>query len=231
MEASEAVEHTASSAIRERPLRRLIVWLPVAGLTSGVICSAIMFVGVSPYLYGLIFGALVGGCLRMARVLGNREWAWLVLASEFGACASVYGGAVAQMFLVKGYPGFDSPITYSIAGAIGGTFVFAGVFWPFRRSRGHRLSAVLKIMCGMICAGALGVAGRALADPLGTALWHLLHAVNLTGYKPDPTDEGMFGPANLVYSLFVVWQTGMGLVLALLLWRDPRVSDTEESHR
>lgn len=224
--ASEVAGSNRGATASQRVRRGLLVWLPPAGLASGVICAAIMPFRVSALLYGLIFSALIGGSLRVARLFGNREWAWFTLASEIGACVSAYGGAGVDML---GYRNFESPVGFFVGGVLAGVFISTPVFWPFRRPRGHRLSALLKIIGGTICGGVLALAGRALADSLGTGLWRLLHAFDLTGYKLYPTDEGEFGPANLVYSSFVVWQTGMGLVLGLLLWRGQRTSDPEES--
>ena len=224
----------------EQITRGLLICLPLAGLVSGIVCTAIVPFRVSGFLYGLIFAALIGGCLRKARLFSNQAWAWFALASEAATCVSAYGGGIAVMllsipfrrWLATPYPDLDSPVVFFAGGAIGAAVILAGVIWPVSRALGCQLSTAPKIIGGVICGGVLGALGWLLMDPLGTPVWRLLNLITLGEVLPYPSGSGLFGPTNLIYySTFIVWQTGMGLVLALLLGGRKRTSLRKESDR
>jgi hypothetical protein len=64
--------------------------------------------------------------------------------------------------------------------------------------------------------GILGVIGWALGPSLGMAIWYGAHGLGLTA--PDETSRNSLGQHSDVFALNVVWQTGMALVLAIMLW-------------
>jgi hypothetical protein len=51
---------------------------------------------------------------------------------------------------------------------------------------------------------------------LGIAIWYGAHGLGLTA--PDETSRNSLGQHSDVFALNVVWQTGMALVLAIMLW-------------
>jgi hypothetical protein len=50
---------------------------------------------------------------------------------------------------------------------------------------------------------------------VGMAVWFVVHALGLT--IPTETSQNAHGETSHMYSLWVVWQTGMGGLLGLLL--------------
>jgi hypothetical protein len=210
----------------EKSLRKLLLCLPVAGFLSGALTISLMAVPRSTILYGFIYGALIGALLTKARVLDKEGWAWLTLAAEIAAVVSLYGSA-ANIFLRlplwnptdPRYPKFESPVALLMGGAAGGLLIVGILFWRFwRAQRIGASAAMLKTINGAVCGGALAVVGWALTDALGTPVWHLLNVFHLTGLSYEPSGQLNLDQANFVYSLCLIWQTGMALVIALLLW-------------
>lgn len=104
-----------------------------------------------------------------------------------------------------------SPISLFAGGLVGALLVLGAIFLavPMReRKRRLQLSCLLWPLLG----GLLGAIGWALGPSLGILLWHFIHGLGL-GSPGDTT----YTEAPRAYSLYVVWQTGMGLALGLML--------------
>jgi hypothetical protein len=172
---------------------------------------------------GLLYGALVGAALVRARVLRNEVWAWFTLAAIAAYFLSpVLAGGV--QLLIQMNPEQERnlshaplPLALAAGGAFGG-LVLIGTLSLVRHET--KLAAfAARLLVGGVAGGALGVLGWQLSSSLGTALWQLLHAFHLTGSMARPQDQLEYGDANFVYSLHVVWETGMAFVMALIVRR------------
>jgi hypothetical protein len=61
----------------------------------------------------------------------------------------------------------------------------------------------------------LGIVGWALGPFPGMAIWFVAHALRLT--VPTETSQNALGLTSHMYSLWIVWQTGKGGLLGLVL--------------
>lgn len=205
---------------------KFLALLPLAGLASGVLTSILLgSPRVAPFA-GIIFGGLVGGWLSRAKALRNEEWALLtvIAGADFflSVCAVVFAGvALGYPFGVRSEMGRAEPVAAAtFFGALLGGLVLIATLHLIRREAGGR-PVLLKAVVGAVCGGALELLGAALAPSLGNAF---AGAVEWAHFATER--NSLYGNPNFVYSVLLVWQTGMALVLGLTLLRhDPRTQD------
>lgn len=204
---------------------KLTLLLTMAGFLSGLVSISLMTVPPALLFFGLIFGALVGGCLKSGKVLQREGWAWFAVAAAGAQLLSPYLAGGVQMLLpvppeqARGGPITPLPLALFVGGLFGAGLIMGTLFW-LRRDSGVGRAAGRTII-GALAGGGLGVLGLFSARWLGAGLWYLLHALHINrGIRGpiSPRDQLYWGEADFVYSLYLVWQTGMGLVIGLLLW-------------
>jgi hypothetical protein len=74
---------------------------------------------------------------------------------------------------------------------------------------------ILKALCWTPVGALLAVVGWTLGPSLGIALWQIIHSMNLTA--PTETVRNAQGDQSHMFSLWAIWQAGMGLVLGLVV--------------
>lgn len=198
---------------------KALALLPLAGLASGILTSILLGLPRVELFAGIIFGGLVGGWLSRAKALRSEEWAWftVVATADFvlSLCAVVFAGvALGFPFGTRSPVGWAEPVSAAsfCGGSFGGLVLLASLPLIRREARGG--SVIFKAVVGAVCGGALEILGAALAPSLGSVFVGLVHWVHL------PTEtNGQYGDPNFVYSVLLVWQTGMAALAALTLLR------------
>lgn len=205
----------------------LMISLPLAGLISGALTICVMlaplgprFPPQSPGFTGCIFGAVVGGFLAKAKVLRFEGWAWLVVVATAAHFIAYFSASWFQLlFPPENIVLPEVPVLSSlIVGGLVGGFVLLGAIGAFFRIRKERdldtVTVIFMALLGAVCGGGLAAIGYALGPSLGSRLGRILTS-HFTGWAYSP--EADFGDANVAYSLYLVWQTGMAFVVALML--------------
>ena len=101
-----------------------------------------------------------------------------------------------------------------IGGFIGAGILFLGLcfYFPVRQTAPALL---FKFGIFVVAGSLLGVIGYALGPYLGAVIWHLLHFLHLgepsQARQSQPSDD-----TSSFYSLYVVWQTGIAILIAVL---------------
>jgi hypothetical protein len=220
----------------------LLISLPLAGFISGVLSICVMSDQLpSPYVMGGIFGVVVGGFLVKAKALRNEGWAWLVIATTAAQFIALFSAYLFQLYFAvvpdekrwnMGHG--EVPVLSSLVfgGLVGGFVLIATVGTIFLIRKGIDLGTVIfTALLGAMCGGGLAAVGYALGPSFGSALWRILKTNHLTGraYAPDTLMD--FGQANVAYSLYLVWQTGMAFVIALMLRKRKPLREWDGSPR
>ena len=114
-----------------------------------------------------------------------------------------------------------SPIALFVGGLVGGFIVFGALIILFRPGKSMG-SLVLKVLVGTVLSGILGVVGWALRSSVGAGIWHVFHIFHLTpSWELSPRewygDEYDYGETSRMYSIYVVWQTRVAAVAAVML--------------
>lgn len=205
-----------------------ILLLALTGFSSGILTSVLPsllnFAGrASSFLGETAFGAALAWYYWRFR--GVRD-GWRLFNFAFVSFVAYQAAAVVSTFI----PGpldilrLSSPDSGQISserffwgGCVGATFLFAaGVIFLSSRSRSKHPAL---IGLGLsIAGGVLAVVGWALGSSLGMVLWRAFGAVHL-GPRFFGDSSGSVD-ANF-YSLHVVWQAGMAVLLALALPTEP----------
>jgi hypothetical protein len=168
---------------------------------------------------GVIFGVLVSGCFALRGYLHDL-WKTVVITVASSVAYFFAFLAAAQVslhpfgFLPQDRIG-DVTGPALIAGGLAGAFC---VICAVSLSLDSRLTwqrRMLKALWWSPVGAVLGLAGWALGPSLGISLWQLVHSMNLT--PPDETIRNAQGQPSHMYSLFAVWQVGIGFVLGLVV--------------
>jgi len=213
---------------------KLVMLLALGGLLSGLLTS-VLTLGAqeAPTFSGIILGSAIAGCLAISGVVPSGWKAFGMIAVT--TAAYLFSFAVAfgvQMTYCQIVPNAErwnnctnepaSPIALFFGGCAGGFLMLGAVAFFFRPGLNQGTLAMTALL-GAVLGGALGVAGWALRSAVGVPVWHLLHALHLTpiwGQHPPQWwfhDEYDYGTSSRVYSLYVVWQTGIALAAGILL--------------
>jgi hypothetical protein len=202
--------------VRSRGYKLPLV-LAACGFLSGMLTCALIPSGQQgPGLYcGIVFGSFLAIPLAMSRIL---DWG-KALALIALSTAAYFLAYIAAFWMQSTFPqivpsselgnmGTNEPasaIALFVGGLVGGFLVFAGVILLSRPeiSKGARAP---KIVQGTLLGGALGIVGWALRSFIGAAIWHVFHAV---GLAPSWELSPDYSQISRMYSLYVVWQTGV----------------------
>jgi len=164
------------------------------------------------YLPGAIFGVIISCCLALWGYL-RRPWKFVVvtIASTIAYFVSFSVAVSVELYSPFVVPAKRGDVSGQalFVGGLAGAFcvtcalailVNSGLPWHRRLDKAIYWST----------AGAfLGVIGWALGPSLGLALWHIAHSMGLG----PPADQYR----NHIFSLWAIWQVGMGLVLGFLV--------------
>lgn len=220
-------EGKSEMASERKRASRLIIFLPLAGFLSGLLTVGLgnSFGKLGFYGIGSVFGAMMGIALAMTKMLRG-AWKATLLIVPFATAYVVSVLAAALVGMLNNFGDSSAsratapPIATFAGGLIGGYLVLAVVFaltlYPAMEIR----TVALKSLYWSPIAGILGVVGWGLGPSLGMTVWHVMHSAGLTA-PTETAQNALFSDTSNSFSLFVVWQTGMGLILALALKRYP----------
>jgi hypothetical protein len=174
------------------------------------------------FLPGAVFGVFVSSCFALRRYL--RDF-WKAIAITAASTLAYYASFLAAGGVELHNPfNFGEPRDGSISSAallIGGLtgaglvlcamslLLDSEIAWQSRLLRALRWSPAGAI---------LGIVGWALGPSLGMVLWQIVHSMNLTG--PTETFRNAQGETSHMFSLWAVWQAGIGFVLGLVVNRN-----------
>lgn len=203
---------------------RLTLLLALTGLLAALVSISLAY----PlgrlhldFLPGTLFGALVSGCLAYCRVLRNpyriigfavastlADYLSIMVAGEVELRSSIGEGASQEYATISKMALF--------AGGFVGAFVIVAAFLKLVGSKIAWKHLLLVALAGSAVGGVLGVIGWVLGPFLGMGLWRVAHSMGLT--SPTETfQNALLGQTCRVYSLWIVWQTGVGLLLGFAL--------------
>jgi hypothetical protein len=116
-----------------------------------------------------------------------------------------------------------APAALFVGGLVGAFLVFFAVISLCQPGISSRALA-RKALQGALLGGVLGVAGWALRSSVGVALWYLFHALGFTPWSESSPREWFhnqndYGQRARMYSLYVVWQSGVAVAVGLMLRR------------
>jgi hypothetical protein len=205
--------------------------LPLGGFFAGMLTVSALYpagqLGIE-LLVGAVFGGLLALTLAWCGFV-QRLWSAIRLVivatvSYVLAVLMAFGSQLALLPLLPtsqqwsmGSELRDSPIALFLGGLAGAFLVLAEVLPLVRPQVGTR-TVVVTAGRWSIAGGVFAVIGWVLGPSLGTTLWALLHATGLLPKGMSAHDQLYgYGEASLLYSLHLVWQTGMTFLIGLLL--------------
>jgi hypothetical protein len=175
---------------------------------------------------GAVFGAIISCCFAL-RGYSRSLWKFAVMTV---ASTTAYFVAVWVAFGVELYSPFLPPqergnVSWQalfVSGLVGAFFIIlTGSLLLNTGTTGQQ--RMLKILSWTPAGAFLGILGWALGPSLGMVLWQIVHSMNLTA--PTETLRNAHGETSHIFSLWAVWQVGMGCVLGLFAGRKHRMAD------
>lgn len=216
--------------LESNPDRGLLL-LSAGGFVSGIASAWLSQGSDESMLPGIVFGVMLAICAYASGVADIRRSAGLVVTSFLAFLCANYAARAFQMAVPHVVPANEawslstdepaSPIALFVGGCVGGATLFGGVLlFIARKRRGGEF--MFRLFQGAILGGMLGVIGWALRSTAGAGIWHLLHGMGgtpLSELSPRQAFGGKVDYSETVrmYSLFVTWQTCMGVALAFML--------------
>lgn len=217
----------------DRPERRTLVWTGLlAGLVAGVLTIVVPpFVNRlgSPLYIGALFGNFIGDIF--GAVLSVYFWVFLrrryvarsigfVLASAVGYILAVFTtifsaeaiGFSKSLQEAPGSLGATPVLTFALGGTVGGFVVLLAALLFFSGENGVSRNFLMALKWAP-SGGILGALGWAAGPLLGGLILSALGQREALS-SPGKADTGYF------YSIFLVWQTGMGLTIGCLFSRE-----------
>jgi hypothetical protein len=208
---------------------KFVATLSSAGLVSGLVTSTLGYHSglFGEYVLGGVFGAFMGIALAVTGMLqGVWKAVLLPVPTAFAYYLSIMAAGVVEIYFPwkiwsTGEVTPPDPIALFAGGFVGGFLVLGVVSILIHSILVHPKvgieTVVVKAFAWSLVGGILGVIGWAFGPSLGMAIWSGIHDLGLTA--PDETfQNALLGQTSHGFSLFVVWQTGMALVLAIMLW-------------
>jgi hypothetical protein len=203
---------------------RLTWLLPLAGLLSGLLTSLLLLPNGDAPFAGIFFGLSLAGALALSGILDSisKGVGLTVVTTVAYWCADFVAFAVQLHFrqivpvaerwdMGTSEPGSAGALF--VGGLVGGLIVFGALVLLFRPGVSKGALAV-NCLFGALLGGGLAVSGWALRSSVGAGVWRLFHAFHLThSWEQSPRQwfhgEYDYGESSRMYSLFVVWQTGV----------------------
>jgi hypothetical protein len=213
-----------------------VLLLGFAGFFSALltVCAPPMPQGIRDLLPGTLFGVSLSLCLWGRNMLRS-VWKTLIIVagSSIVLFCSALAGAGIEYFSPwspirdpgKGFSELSAAALF-VGGTIG-AFLLLTTVLLLVGSRIPLARVLFRALCWSPVGGLLGVVGWNLGPSLGAVLWSLQHTLGLSGSN-DGLDAALAQGRAGVDSLLLVWQTGMGLLIGLLLASDSLGRDTAQ---
>jgi hypothetical protein len=206
---------------------KFVALLSLTGLLSGLVTSALRYPSGlhGGYALGGVFGAFMG----IALALSEMSWGvWKAVLLPVPTAIAYYisimvAGVVEIYFPWKIWSTGEltppEPVALFAGGFVGGFLVLGVVSMLIQSIPVHPRvgieTVVIKALAWSLMGGILGVIGWMLGPSLGMIIWSGIHGFGLTA--PTETFQNALSETSHQFSLFVVWQTGMALVLSIML--------------
>jgi hypothetical protein len=200
---------------------KFVAVLSSAGFLSGLITAAVVFPSGKDgvFIWGGVFGVSMAIALAVCGVLPGLWKAFLFpVAAAVAFFLSWFAAGLVDYGLSAEHFSMSTTTFYLIgmfAGGIVGGFTVLGMISILVHPKLGIRTLAVKAVTGSLVGGILGVIGWLLGPSLGMAIWSGVHGLGLTA--PTETFQSALTETCHLYSLFVVWQTGMALVLAIML--------------
>jgi hypothetical protein len=208
----------------QRPHRYLSLYLGLTGLIS-----ALTTIGVAyplgqlhlDFAPGAILGVLISGCLMYCGLLRNPLGIiGIAVASTLAEFTSIMVAGAVELHppfgMPRGHENIGVSTTALFAGGLVGAFVLLSAYSLSVNPGSPWWRQLLKALAWSPLGGVLGSIGWQLGPSLGMAVWEVAHSVGLT----PPTEtfrNALFGETSHAYALSIVWQTGVGALLGLII--------------
>jgi len=215
----------------------LAVFLASAGLLSGLVTDGFdypwgkitrgMPLSISLLWPGGVFGAIMAATLAISGVMKSWKALCLPVAAVAAYFVSMISAVTVELLLTvpEGKPwSFSvSPVSVFAGGFLGGLVVATVVMLLTFPWAGIGTLARM-VLWGSLASGALGAIGWALGSTLGMGIWWGLSSLGLTA--PGEGWLNARGEESDRFSLYVVWQAGMGFVLGVILQRAKAIAES-----
>jgi len=167
---------------------------------------------------GAVFGAILVGCFALRGYLRG-PWKAIAIFVAFSASyfLSFWVAATTELyspFLEDRARGEISGQALFVGGVVGALCTLSAVSLLLNSEFTWR-RRIFKALCWTPVGGLLGIAGWTLGPSLGMAFWQVVHSINLTA--PSETIRNAEGQTSHAYSLWAVWQVGIGSALGLIV--------------
>jgi len=185
------------------------VAFPLAGMVAAMvtICAqGQVLLQMNPF-GGLFFGVAIALCLWLWGLRSIRKAFAFILVSISTAVLALWAALIAEFDLIRGGPPYLG--AHFVGGCVG-AFVLVATALLLFFERGKKVRIVVQSAGWALAGGGLAVLGNASAGwfaQLGNFIYRF-HAK--LGELLQWHDEEV--------ALLIIWQTGMGLVIALALW-------------
>jgi hypothetical protein len=222
----------------QRSRFRSVVYLTLAGLLSSLLTVwSLRSLGIyDMFGVGMIFGIVLACCFCLCfGVRSPWKLGGFVITSVVAYPVALFSIGPAPfgflalpftypaVFIVKALglsharQGQIYPATLFGPGVVGAVLVLAAGLFAISSQKQSSARIMLKAFIGALVAGVLGAVGYASGQSLGLILWKVIHApggpVSYNTYQTALAS----GDPNF-YSMYVMWQMGVALVLGLLWW-------------
>jgi hypothetical protein len=107
------------------------------------------------------------------------------------------------------------------AGGFVGAYLVIGITLLLIPLQTEKRSVLVRSLCWPLLGGILGVIGWNLGASLGMALWSIAHHLHLTA-NDETWLNALHSDTSHEFSLFLIWQVGMAVVLGIMV----RTSET-----
>jgi hypothetical protein len=200
--------------------------LMVLGALAGLLSALLIIFAVYPlgptallFLPGAAFGALLALGLFLFGALSNLgKGIALVIAFSLAYYLSVQAAFAVELYSPFGRPenehGALSNLTLFVGGFVGAFLVLSAASLLLNSQLAWQ-RRLLHALYWSPVGGILGILGWALGPSLGMAIWSVAHSLHLN--EPTETAQSALGQSGHLYSLWVVWQTGIGILLGLVM--------------
>lgn len=199
-----------------------------AGLSVAVASLAtVLFTVILPltlYVEGALFGAVIAIALQKIGVFDQRQAGWFIAVSTLAYYLCLALVLKVGVFTPNADSHSSTPLI--LAGCVGGLLVVSGALLLLRPA--PRIHVILVgASCGAACGALLSAVGLALAPSLGLVVSKLLYNLPLhLSHESDPLNRYSL---QSFYALSLVWQTGMGFVLGLMLSHRQGATDVNDT--
>jgi hypothetical protein len=218
--------HISKSTNVYRISGRSTLLLPIVGLVAGFLTIYSMrFFGLPfPVGYDPLIGVSFGGLLGIYLWFFQNISPWKIVALAVASVVAYNLAAWSIAWVVLGAkvhaPGVITPDLFFFPGAVGAfTILTAVLFLVFPQARSW--GALARTLAWSVLGGGLGMLGWWLGPAVGPVLGAALSSLRLN-HVLQPGDLSEIAPFD--YSVHVIWQAGMGVVLALALWSEQRIA-------